>query len=63
MFLTVLRLTVSQAHPGKVHIAVDGWTSPNVYLFLGIMVHFIKYVKMHHLILDFIQSFFLLFGP
>ena len=62
MFFIVLRLTVSQAHPGKVHIAVDGWISPNVYLFLGIMVHLVKDVKMHHLILDFIWSVFLSFG-
>jgi len=45
---------VSQARPGKVHIAVDGWTSPNVYSFLGITVHFVKDAKMHSFILDFV---------
>ncbi|KLO09606.1 hypothetical protein SCHPADRAFT_811236, partial [Schizopora paradoxa] len=31
--------TVFQAYPGKVHIGLDGWTSPNIISFLGIVVY------------------------
>ncbi|KAI1791362.1 hypothetical protein LXA43DRAFT_860282, partial [Ganoderma leucocontextum] len=30
---------VSQELPGKIHVAVDGWTSPNVVSFLGVTAH------------------------
>ena len=55
VLLAVHKLIVCQAHPGKVHIAVDGWTLPNIYSFLGITVHFVKDSKMHNVILDFIR--------
>ncbi|KAF8587076.1 hypothetical protein K439DRAFT_1339216 [Ramaria rubella] len=51
-----LRQTVSRnAHPGKLHISVDGWTSPNVYAFLGITIHLVYRAKMMHLFLNFIK--------
>ncbi|KAF6747489.1 hypothetical protein DFP72DRAFT_784107, partial [Ephemerocybe angulata] len=28
-----------QEHPGKIHVGADGWTSPNVYSFLGVTIH------------------------
>ncbi|RDX39813.1 hypothetical protein OH76DRAFT_1300906, partial [Lentinus brumalis] len=31
-----------QALPGKVHICVDGWTSPNVFSYLGVTAHWHK---------------------
>ncbi|KAF6756548.1 hypothetical protein DFP72DRAFT_772797, partial [Ephemerocybe angulata] len=33
-------LQVSAAHRCKLHIAADGWTSPNVISFIGVTVHF-----------------------
>lgn len=43
------------SHPGKLHICVDGWTSPNVIAFLGVTVHWQEVHEIQHLILDFIK--------
>lgn len=43
------------SHPGKLHICVDGWTSPNVIAFLGVTVHWQEGHEIQHLILDFIK--------
>ncbi|PIL25427.1 hypothetical protein GSI_13317 [Ganoderma sinense ZZ0214-1] len=42
-------------HPGRVHLSVDGWTSPNVFSFLGITAHWIQNGELRHIILDFIK--------
>ena len=39
---TVLVLTISlQSLPGKIHLCVDGWTSPNFISFLGVTAHWV----------------------
>jgi hypothetical protein len=42
-------------HLGKLHIGVDGWTSPNVFSFLGITVHQVIEGRIQMFILDFIK--------
>jgi hypothetical protein len=44
-----------QAYPGKVHICLDGWTSPQVIAFIGATVHWVVNGRMQSLILDFIK--------
>jgi hypothetical protein len=44
-----------QAYPDKVHICLDGWTSPQVIAFIGTMVHWVVNSCMQSLILDFIK--------
>ncbi|OJT06793.1 hypothetical protein TRAPUB_2358 [Trametes pubescens] len=39
----------------KVHLCVDGWTSPNVISFLGITAHWYQDGEIQHIILDFIK--------
>ena len=46
---------VLQSFPGKLHIGVDGWTSPNVFSFLGLLVHGENEGKLYSMILDFIR--------
>ncbi|KDQ48998.1 hypothetical protein JAAARDRAFT_51921, partial [Jaapia argillacea MUCL 33604] len=46
---------ILQSHFGKLHLAVDGWTSPNVISFLGVVVHLLCNGVMHRFILDFIK--------
>ncbi|PIL32862.1 hypothetical protein GSI_04980 [Ganoderma sinense ZZ0214-1] len=41
--------------PGKIHLCVDGWTSPNVMNFLGVTAHWQEAGAMRHVILDFIR--------
>nr|VWO98345.1 PPM-type phosphatase domain-containing protein [Ganoderma boninense] len=41
--------------PGKIHLCVDGWTSPNVMNFLGVTAHWQEAGVMRHVILDFIR--------
>ncbi|OJT13582.1 hypothetical protein TRAPUB_9870 [Trametes pubescens] len=41
--------------PGKIHICVDGWTSPNVLSFLGVTAHWHRDGAIEHIILDFIR--------
>ncbi|TBU22600.1 hypothetical protein BD311DRAFT_675736, partial [Dichomitus squalens] len=43
------------AHPGRIHLCVDGWTSPNVFSFLGITAHWFQEGQLQHIILDFIK--------
>ncbi|PIL30809.1 hypothetical protein GSI_06977 [Ganoderma sinense ZZ0214-1] len=40
---------------GKIHLCVDGWTSPNVMNFLSVTAHWQEAGAMHHIILDFIR--------
>ncbi|KAI0363104.1 hypothetical protein BV20DRAFT_958990, partial [Pilatotrama ljubarskyi] len=49
---------LSTAMPGRVHICIDGWTSPNVLSFLGITAHWHEHGKLRHIILDFVR-----YGP
>ena len=44
-----------QQHPGKLHICVDGWTSPNVISFLGVTVQRVVGPSLEVFILDFIK--------
>ncbi|PIL25420.1 hypothetical protein GSI_13310 [Ganoderma sinense ZZ0214-1] len=41
--------------PSKIHVAVDGWTSPNVTSFLGVTAHWHDEAEINHVILDFIK--------
>lgn len=50
-----LFLSYFKAYPGKLHLAVDGWTSPNVFSFLGVTVHRCVDGKIQEFILDFIK--------
>ncbi|KDQ09809.1 hypothetical protein BOTBODRAFT_92513, partial [Botryobasidium botryosum FD-172 SS1] len=47
-------LTRVKTITGKIHVGVDGWSSPNTISFLGIMLHFFHEGRMQKLILDFI---------
>ena len=40
---------------GKVHICMDGWTSPNMFSFLGVTAHWHEGGEIRHIILDFIK--------
>ncbi|GJE85026.1 hAT transposon family protein [Phanerochaete sordida] len=44
-----------QEHPGRLHLCLDGWTSPNVISFLGITVHRVHDGKAETFILDFVK--------
>lgn len=46
---------ILREYPGRLHLALDGWTSPNVYSFLGVTVHRVVNGKMSQFILDFIR--------
>lgn len=46
---------ILQEYPGHLHICLDGWTSLNVYLFLGVTVHRVISGDLKTFILDFIQ--------
>ena len=45
---------ILQEYPGRLHLCLDGWTSPNVYSFLGVTVHRVVNGDMKTFILDFI---------
>jgi hypothetical protein len=47
-------ITRSIRMTGRVHIGFDGWTSPNVISFLGVVVHYAHEGKMRSFLLDFI---------
>lgn len=49
-------------YPGKLHLAVDGWTAPNVFSFLGITVHRAVAGEISSFILDFVRYVYLLFS-
>jgi hypothetical protein len=55
-----MSLTFTQSYPGRLHLCIDGWTSPNVIAFLGAMVHWVIDGHMQSLILDFIKYMFCL---
>ncbi|KIJ26802.1 hypothetical protein M422DRAFT_136577, partial [Sphaerobolus stellatus SS14] len=40
---------------GKIHIVVDGWTSPQVYSFLGITIQYVRDGHIEAFILEFIR--------
>jgi hypothetical protein len=42
-------------YPGRIHIGFDGWTSPNVFSFLGVVVHTARKGKLQSFVLDFIS--------
>src|SRR3984957_6353244 len=42
-------------YPGRLHVGVDGWTSPNVFSFLGITVHRAVGPNIKSFVLDFIK--------
>jgi hypothetical protein len=44
-----------QKYQGRLHIAADGWTSPNTIAFIGVTVHWIIDGKIVSAILDFIK--------
>jgi hypothetical protein len=44
-----------QSNPGRFHICIDRWTSPNIISFLGLTLHWVVDGKMQSIILDFIQ--------
>ena len=39
----------------RLHIALDGWTSPNVFSFLSVMVWYYENGKIHGFVLDFVK--------
>jgi hypothetical protein len=39
----------------RLHIALDGWTSPNVTSFLGVTVQYFEKGDIHSLVLDFVK--------
>ncbi|PIL35261.1 hypothetical protein GSI_01986 [Ganoderma sinense ZZ0214-1] len=41
--------------PGKIHLCVDGWTSPNFMSFLGVTAHWVSGATLQHVTLDFIK--------
>lgn len=55
MFFFYLLLKVTQAYPGKFHVGLDGWTSPNVISFLGIVLYFVRDSQTTSMILDFVK--------
>ncbi|OJT13075.1 Zinc finger BED domain-containing protein 4 [Trametes pubescens] len=44
-----------QCISGRIHICIDGWTSPNILAFLGITAHWHDNGKIRHVILDFVR--------
>jgi hypothetical protein len=51
----VANLNIVKSYSGKLHIGVDGWTSPNIFSFLGVVVYMVKEGKIRSHILDFIK--------
>lgn len=48
-------LNKSQSYKGRLHFGVDGWSSPNVFSFLGLTVHRCVNGAIIECILDFIK--------
>ena len=44
-----------QSLPCKIHLCVDGWTSPNFMSFLGVTAHWVSGAALQHVMLDFIK--------
>ncbi|KDQ15994.1 hypothetical protein BOTBODRAFT_107592, partial [Botryobasidium botryosum FD-172 SS1] len=44
-----------QRHTGGIHLALNGWTSPLVWAFLGLVIIWVEAGKMHRAILEFIR--------
>ena len=49
------------AAPGKIHVVADGWTSPNVISFIGVVVQFVDEGRIHTLTLDYVKYVYLCF--
>ena len=47
--------TTLKKYLGKIHLGFDGWTSPNVISFLGVVVHLTNEGQLRSFILDFIS--------
>ncbi|KAF8599849.1 hypothetical protein BDV93DRAFT_590275 [Ceratobasidium sp. AG-I] len=45
-----------QTIDGAIHLAIDGWASPVAESYLGIVIIWYEKPKMHHCVLEFIQS-------
>jgi hypothetical protein len=41
-------------YPGRIHVGFDGWTSPNVISFLGVVVHIAHEGQLQSFLLDFL---------
>ncbi|KAL1937047.1 hypothetical protein VTO73DRAFT_15573 [Trametes versicolor] len=54
-FCKGLVIALFEAYPGRIHICVDGWTSPNILAFLGITAHWHHEGEVLHIILDFVR--------
>lgn len=48
-------LHLQKAYPGKFHVGLDGWTSPNVISFLGVVLYFMREAELTSMILDFVK--------
>lgn len=46
---------ILQAYLGKLHLGLDGWTSPNVISFLGVVVYMVRDDRITSCILDFLK--------
>jgi hypothetical protein len=46
---------------GKVHISADGWTSPNMISFIGVVVQFVEGTTIKSFTLDYIKYVFMSF--
>lgn len=44
-----------QSLAAKIHLCVDGWTSPNFMSFLGVTAHWVSGAVLQHVTLDFIK--------
>ena len=51
---TILTLTNVQ-RTSKIHICVDGWTTPNMYAVLGVTAHWVDGKMPMHVVLDFVR--------
>ena len=45
----------------RLHIALDGWMSPNIFSFVGITIQYFEKGEIHGLVLDFVKYKHLLF--
>lgn len=53
--LNNVRDSALQEYQGKLHLCIDGWTSPQVISFLGVTVHWIREGCIQSVVLDFIK--------
>lgn len=53
--LLVLDLSIEQKHDGAVHLVMDGWTSPILACYLGIVAIWYSQGHLHRCILEFVR--------